>query len=131
MAMFNPYKQYENQSVMTASPGELTLMLYNGCIKFIKMGIQYIEDREIEKAHNSILRAQNIIDELAVTLDMQYEMSESIGKLYDYMGSRLVEGNITKDIEILRQVEELMGELRDTWMEVIKINRQQRYGNDG
>lgn len=131
MAMFNPYQQYENQSVMTASPGELTLMLYNGCIKFIKMGIQFIEEQETEKAHNAILRAQAIIEELEVTLDMQYELSESIQQLYDYMGRRLVEANISKDLDILQEVKELMVELRDTWMEVIKINRQQRYGNDG
>lgn len=131
MAMFNPYQQYENQSVMTASPGELTLMLYNGCIKFVKIGIQFIEEQEIERAHNAILRAQAIIDELEITLDMQHEISGSIQKLYDYMGRRLIEANISKDIEILKEVEGLMVELRDTWMEVIKINRQQRYGNDG
>lgn len=130
MAMFNPYQQYEQQSVMTASPGELTLMLYNGCIKFIKMGIQHIEQKDIEKAHNAIVRAQDIIDELAVTLDMQYEISEPMQKLYDYMGRRLIEANISKDIYILKEVEGLMVELRDTWADAIKINRQQRYGSD-
>lgn len=131
MAMFNPYRQYENQSVMTASPGELTLMLYNGCIRFIKQAIKCIEDGEIEKAHNSILRSQDIIEELSVTLDSQYDISESMGQLYEYMSSRLVEGNMTKEIEILQEVEGLMGELRDTWAEVIKLNRQQVYGHEG
>ena len=131
MAMFNPYQQYEKQSVMTASPGELTLMLYNGCIKFIKMGIKYIGEGNIEKAHNSIVRSQDIIDELTVTLDMQYEISENFQTLYDYMGRRLVEANISKDVEILEEVEGLMTELRDTWAEAIKRNRQQRYGNNG
>jgi len=128
MAMFNPYQQYEQQSVMTASPGELTLMLYNGCIKFIKMGIKYIEEDNIEKANNAIIRAQDIVNELTVTLDMEYEISEQLQLLYEYMGRRLIEANISKDMGILREVEGLMAELRDTWAEVIKLNRQQRYG---
>src|SRR5690606_5336970 len=128
MAMFNPYQQYEKQSVMTASPGELTLMLYNGCIKFIKMGIKYIEEDNIEKANNAIIRAQDIVNELTVTLDMEYEISEQLQLLYEYMGRRLIEANISKDMGILREVEGLMAELRDTWAEVIKLNRQQRYG---
>lgn len=128
MAMFNPYQQYEQQSVMTASPGELTLMLYNGCIKFIKMGIKYIEEDNIEKANNAIIRAQDIVNELTVTLDMEYEISEQLQLLYEYMGRRLIEANISKDMGILQEVEGLMAELRDTWAEVIKLNRQQRYG---
>lgn len=128
MAMFNPYQQYEQQSVMTASPGELTLMLYNGCIKFIKKGIKYIEEDNIEKANNAIIRAQDIVNELTVTLDMEYEISEQLQLLYEYMGRRLIEANISKDMGILREVEGLMAELRDTWAEVIKLNRQQRYG---
>ena len=113
---------------MTASPGELTLMLYNGCIKFIKMGIKYIEEDNIEKANNAIIRAQDIVNELTVTLDMEYEISEQLQLLYEYMGRRLIEANISKDMGILREVEGLMAELRDTWAEVIKLNRQQRYG---
>lgn len=128
MAMFNPYQQYEQQSVMTASPGELTLMLYNGCIKFIKKGIKYIEEDNIEKANNAIIRAQDIVNELTVTLDMEYEISEQLQLLYEYMGRRLIEANISKDMGILQEVEGLMAELRDTWAEVIKLNRQQRYG---
>jgi len=128
MAMFNPYQQYEKQSVMTASPGELTLMLYNGCIKFIKMGIKYIEEGNIGEANNAIQKAQDIINELAVTLDMEYEIAEQMYLLYEYMERRLIEANISKDMEILHEVEELIVELRDTWAEVIKLNRQQRYG---
>ncbi|HHW70658.1 MAG TPA: flagellar export chaperone FliS [Clostridiales bacterium] len=128
MAMFNPYQQYEKQSVMTASPGELTLMLYNGCIKFIKMGIKYIEEGNIGEANNAIQKAQDIINELAVTLDMEYEIAEQMYLLYEYMERRLIEANISKDMGILHEVEELIVELRDTWAEVIKLNRQQRYG---
>ncbi|NMA95831.1 MAG: flagellar export chaperone FliS [Clostridiales bacterium] len=131
MAIYNPYKQYENQNVMTASAGELVLMLYNGFLRFLRQAIEYIQGNEIEKAHNSILRAQAIIEELMFTLDADYEISKSMEQLYDYMGGRLVDANISKDIETLNEIIDLMVDLRDTWAEAIKINRQQRYANEG
>ncbi len=128
MAIPNPYQQYQQQSVMTATPGELTLMLYNGCIKFIKQAKLAIENKEIEKAGNAIIRAQDIIQEFMVTLNPEYEISNNLFSLYDYMYNRLIDANIAKDIAILDEVLDLTTQLRDTWMEVIKINRKQAYG---
>ena len=96
MATVNPYQQYQEQSVMTASPGELTLMLYNGCIKFINQAKLFIEQKNIEKANNAIIRAQDIIQELMVTLNMDYEISKNLAALYDYMNRRLIDANISK-----------------------------------
>lgn len=120
MAAVNPYQQYQEQSIMTASPGELTLMLYNGCIKFIKQAKLYIEEKDIEKANNAIIRAQDIIYELMSTLNMDYEISNNMMALYDYMNRRLIDANISKDIKVLDEVLNLTVEFRDTWMEVIK-----------
>ncbi len=129
MSTLNPYQQYQEQSIKTASPGELTLMLYNGCIKFINQAKQFIEQKDIEKANNAIIRAQDIIQELLVTLNMDYEISKNLAALYDFMYRRLIDANISKDVEALDEVLDLVTELRDTWKEVIKKTRQQVYGN--
>lgn len=129
MSTLNPYQQYQEQSIKTASPGELTLMLYNGCIKFINQAKQFIEQKDIEKANNAIIRAQDIIQELLVTLNMGYEISKNLAALYDFMYRRLIDANISKDVEALDEVLDLVTELRDTWKEVIKKTRQQVFGN--
>ncbi len=72
MAMQNPYAQYNRSKILTASPAELTLMLYEGSIKFCNIAIMAIEHNEIEKAHTNIIRVQKIIDELRATLDRQF-----------------------------------------------------------
>ncbi|MGP4077716.1 flagellar export chaperone FliS [Halobacillus sp. K22] len=115
---------YQNNSVETASPGELTLMLYNGCLKFIKSAKKAIENKEIEKKNTNIQKAQNIIRELMVTMDQDYEVAKEIMSLYDYMNLRLMEANINNDLEILEEVQGLTEEFRDTWKEVILQTRK-------
>ncbi|HZJ83160.1 MAG TPA: flagellar export chaperone FliS [Clostridia bacterium] len=128
MAMLNPYQQYQNQSAMTANPGELTLMLYNGLIKFINLAKAGIDNKDIEKSNNAIIRAQDIIQELSITLNMDYEISNSLGSLYDYIYNRLVDANLSKDKAPLDESMDLIVDLRDTWAEAIKINRRMTYG---
>ncbi|MEK4027944.1 flagellar export chaperone FliS [Pseudobacillus sp. FSL P4-0506] len=128
MAINNPYKSYQNNSVTTASPGELTLMLYNGCIKFIHQAKQALEDKNYHEKNINIQKAQSIVQELMVTLNMDYEIANNMMSLYDYMKRRLIEANIKNDGAILLEVEELATEFRDTWKQVIQINRQQKYG---
>ena len=122
----NPYQKYQQQSVMTASQEELLLMLYNGCIRFVKLGIQAVEDRDIQKAHTNIVKAQDIIVEFISTLDMSYDVAKSLMPLYDYIYRRLVEANVTKDAAILNEVLGLVTELRDTWAEAAKQLKQQK-----
>jgi flagellar protein FliS len=131
MAITNPYQQYRQQSVMTASPGELTLMMYNGCIRFIKQAIQHIKDKDVEGAHNAIVRVQDIVSELMLSLNMDYQVSDNLMSLYDYIFRRLVEANTKKDTEILEEVLGLITELRDTWAEAVKITRKQIYSKEG
>ncbi|MBS4174146.1 flagellar export chaperone FliS [Bacillus sp. FJAT-49736] len=131
MAVNNPYQAYQNNSVTTAAPGELTLMLYNGCIKFINLGKTAIEKKNIQEKNTNIQKAQNIIHELMVTLKMDYEVSKKMMSLYDYINRRLIEANLKNNIAILDEVEELVIEFRDTWKEVIHRNRQQQYGGKG
>jgi flagellar secretion chaperone FliS len=121
----NAYSKYKENSVFTASPEELTLMLYNGLVKFIMQAQKAIEENDLQKAHNSIVRAEDIISEFQATLDKRYEISNSLSLIYDYMNRRLVEANIKKDKDILEEVIYFAKELRDTWAQAIKIAKQQ------
>jgi flagellar secretion chaperone FliS len=131
MATKNPYQSYQQNSVTTASPGELTLMLYNGCLKFILQAKKAIADKNIEAKNTNIQKAQNIIRELMVTLNMDLEVSENMMSLYDYMNRQLIEANLKSDVAILDEVEGLVTEFRDTWKEVIQVNRQKQFSQAG
>ncbi len=117
--------QYQQQSAMTASPGELTLMLYDGCIKFLKQSKLYMEEKNIEKASNTSIRAQDIITELMATLDPQYQVSDGLFRLYDFILRQVVQSNLKKDPTMVDVPIQMMTELRDTWQQAVRINRQQ------
>jgi flagellar secretion chaperone FliS len=131
MGISNPYQSYQVNSVQTASPGELTLMLYNGCLKFIKFARKAIEEKNIEEKNTNLLKAQNIIQELMVTLNMDYDVAKNMMAMYDYIHRRLIEANLKNDVEILDEVEGYVTEFRDTWKQVIQLNRQQQHGQGG
>jgi flagellar protein FliS len=122
----NPYQQYQQNSVNTATPQELTLMLYNGLVRFLKTAQQGIEENNIEKANNFIIRSQDIIMEFMCTLDMQYEVSNGLFSLYDYMHRRLIEANIKKDKAVIDEVLGYAEDLRDTWAQAMKLAKQQQ-----
>lgn len=123
MALPNAYTQYNNSKVLTASPGELTLMLYEGAIKFCNIAILAVEQKDIEKAHIHITKVERIIDYLRQTLDMQYPVAQDFDRIYSYLGQRLVEANIKKDAEILEEVNGHLRSVRDTWKEVMRTCR--------
>ena len=131
MAVNNPYQSYQQNSVSTASPGELTLMLYNGCLKFINLAKKGITEKNIEMKNTNIQKAQKIIHELMVTLNLEIEVAKNMMSLYDYFIRRLVEANVKNDIAILEEVEGFVTEFRDTWKQVIQINRQKQYAQSG
>jgi len=114
---------YKNQQIMTASPQELTLMLYNGAIRFASESIIALENGDLGKSHAANLRAQNIVQEFMCTLDMQYELSQQWAALYEYINYRLIQANIKKDKEMLIEAKGLLTELRDTWHQAMKAVR--------
>lgn len=120
MPMQNPYEQYQKNKILTASPAEITLMLYEGAIKFCNVAIIAIEQNDIEKAHNNIRKTQRIIEEFRNTLDHQYPVAEDFDRIYVYVLRRLFEANIKKDKGILEEVNTHLRSLRDTWKEVMK-----------
>ncbi|MFD2369382.1 flagellar export chaperone FliS [Brevibacillus sp. GCM10020057] len=119
----NTYKQ--NQ-FGTATPEELTLMLYEGAIVFIKRAKQAIQDNNSNQAHNLITRVQDILSELIITLDRKYPIAENMLLLYDYMNSRLIEANIKKDRAVLDEVEGFFQEFRETWKQAMILARAQK-----
>jgi len=131
MAVNNPYQAYQSNAVTTASPGELTLMLYDGCLKFIKLAINAIKEKNISEKNANIQKAQNIINELMITLNTDYDISKQLMSLYDYINRRLIEANIQNDVAILEECEGFVTEFRDTWKQVIQINRQKQYSQGG
>jgi len=124
MALPNAYSQYNNNKIMTASPAELTLMLYDGAIKFCNIAIMAVEEKDIQKAHTNIIKAQRIVDYLRQTLDMKYSVAQDFENIYSYLSTRLVEANIKKDVEILNEVNGHLRSVRDNWKEVMRINRE-------
>lgn len=124
MALPNAYAQYKNNRVLTAGPAELTLMLYEGAIKFCNMAETAIEQKDIQKAHYNIVRVEKIIDYLRQTLDMKYEVAKDFENIYTYLSQRLVEANIKKDKEILEEVNMHLRSVRDNWKEVMRINKE-------
>lgn len=124
MALPNAYAQYNNSKILTASPAELTLMLYEGAIKFCNIAILAVEQKDIEKTNNHILKTERIIDYLRQTLDTSYPVAQDFDRVYAYLGRRLVEANLKKDKEILEEVNMHLHTMRDTWKEVMKQNKQ-------
>ncbi len=120
MPMQNPYEQYQRNKVLTATPAEVTLMLYEGAIKFCNIAIMAIENKDMEKAHTNIMKTQRIIEEFRNTLDRKYEVAEDFDRIYVYVLRRLFEANIKKEKEILVEVNGHLRSLRDTWKEVMK-----------
>lgn len=121
----NPFAEYTTNKILTASPAEVTLMLYEGAIKFCNIAILAIEQNDMEKAHTNIKKTQRIIEEFRNTLDRKYEVAEDFDRIYTYLLQRLVEANIKKDKEILEEVNTHLRSVRDTWKEVMKrCNKQ-------
>ncbi|WP_100374034.1 flagellar export chaperone FliS [Bacillus sp. FJAT-45037] len=122
---------YKQNAMKTASPGELTLMLYNGCLKFMKLTRAAIEEQDLEKRNVNSIKAQNIIRELMVTLKTDNEVGQNMMRMYDFILNRLMEANIKSDLTALAEAEELVTDFRDTWKQVIQIDRKARHGAGG
>lgn len=131
MAIKNPYESYQQNAVTTASPSELTLMLYNGCLKFIGLARKAITEKNVEQKNVNLQKAQNIISELMVTLNMDIEISKNMMSLYDFVNRQLIEANTKNDIAALDEAASIVTEFRDTWKQVIQINRQKQFGQGG
>lgn len=121
----NAYSTYKTNSVNYASKDQLLLMLVDGAVKFVKIGRQALIDKDIKKAHENIIKTQNIFYELMATLDVSKvgDWGQSLMSVYDFIVRRLVDANMKKDIAIMDEVIPLIQNVKDTWEEAYKISR--------
>jgi flagellar secretion chaperone FliS len=117
----NAAAAYQNNKVKTASPAELTLMLYEGAIKFCNIAVNAINEKNMEKSNLNIIKTEKIITHLRATLDFKYLVAQDFENVYGYLYERLIEANIHKDKDILEEVLGYLRDMRDTWKEVMKL----------
>lgn len=117
------YAAYAQNKILTATPAELTLMLYDGAIKFANIAMAGLEEGDVEKAHNNIIKVRNIILEFQATLDRKYEVAADFDKVYEYIKFCLTEANVKKDKEMMEQVLKTLRTMRETWKEVMALNQ--------
>ena len=117
------FTAYNNSKIATAQPAELTLMLYEGAIKFCNIAMIGIENKDYEKASNNIQKARRIIVELQTTLDHEYEVANDFDVIYNYLFQILIEANVKKDPEILEEALVQLRDLRNMWKEIMKVAR--------
>ncbi|WP_214853135.1 flagellar export chaperone FliS [Exiguobacterium sp. s166] len=122
--MANPYAAYQTNSVTTALPQDLTLMLYEGLIKFAMLSKRSIEQGLIEQKNMNIQKAQAIVLELQLTLNQSIPLSKDLNNLYDYMQGRLIDANVKNDVVAIDEVIGFAEEFRETWKEAMKLARQ-------
>ena len=124
--MVNAAEAYKRQQVLTATPEALTLMLYNGCLKFMNEGMEALGKKDYETTNTALQKAQNIISEFRITLNMDYEISHQLFPLYNYVYDRLVEGNLKSDLKQIEEAKTIITELRDAWVLAMKKARQEK-----
>ncbi len=119
----NPYLKYKEQSVMTMTPGEMVVRLFEEAIKQLTMAHSAINNHKIETANSSLLKSQNIIRHLRSTLNMQYEISNNLAMLYDFFISQIIQSNIKKDTQPIDDIIPMLTELKDSFAQAEKLAR--------
>lgn len=119
----NPYDRYKEQSIMTMTPGEMVVRLYEEVIKQLNLGINYIETKNYIETNKALQKAQRILNHLTATLDFKYEVSKGLAQLYDFFNSKIVYSNVKKDIEPLKEIIPLITDLKDTFAQSEKLAR--------
>ena len=124
--MNNAAEAYKRQQIMTATPEALTLMLYDGCLRFMKEGLDAMNQKQWEQCNTSLQKAQNIINEFRVTLDMKYEIAHQLMPLYDYVYHSLVEANMRSNPDKVTESMDIIKELRSAWAQAMIKARKEK-----
>lgn len=128
MQIKNPLDKQRENIIMTAPKEDLTLMLYDGCLKFINQAILAVEKKDFLKANELCIKAQNIILEFRATLDTSFEISTQMDVMYVYIYERLIQGNMKKDLALLAEARDLVRSFRDSWKEASALSRKENAG---
>lgn len=121
----NAYNAYKNNSVNYASKEQLLLMLVDGAVKFSKVARQAILESDAKKAHENLIKTQDIFIELMATLDTNAAgpWGQKLMAIYEFINYKLVQANLKKDLGVLDEAIPLIEEVRDTWHEAYKLSK--------
>lgn len=125
MSYGTAFAAYRTSSVQTATPERLLVMLYDGLVRFIQSSRSAIQAGNLQDAHISSKKAQDIVIELKASLKMEYEISHALVALYDWFLKRLIESNTQKTVEPLDDILPRIEELREAWVQAAMIVRTQ------
>lgn len=121
----NAYNVYKNNSITYASKDQLLLMIVDGAVKFSKIAREALKEGNVKKAHENLIKTQDIFSELMISLDTNSEeWAKNIFNIYAFIKESLVKANLKKDIEELEKVIPLIEEVRDLWYEVEKKSKK-------
>jgi len=125
-------KDYKEMSVLSAKPEQLILMLYDGALRFLRLAIKGLEEKNLESAHNNLIRTQNILTELIASLnfDKGGEIALNLFRIYEFMHFTLVQANVKKKPEPARKIYEQLKTLRESWHAALK-NQKKGSGDSG
>jgi flagellar protein FliS len=121
--MANSYQQYVRHDVMMATPMELVVMLYTGCVKHLRLGQMAIDKKDFESVNSHLQRAGDIVMELIMGLDLQYDIGRDLLKIYEFVHRQIVSANVEKNAAMISPVLDIMSSLRETWVQVQKENK--------
>lgn len=116
----NPYQKYQQQSIMTMTPGELLLKLYDEAIKQLRYAEEALRQKQYERANTSLQKAQRIISHLNKTLAMEYEIAQNLEALYDFFIYKITQANIYKEASHIEEILPMVTELRDAFAQAEK-----------
>ncbi|MDT3428006.1 flagellar protein FliS [Paenibacillus forsythiae] len=120
--LISPYDKYKEAQTQTANSSKLLLMLYDGAIRFLKLGIEGIEQGNIEKANNNLIKTQAIINELVASLNLEYPIAHNLAQIYEYMIYQLIQANIKKDKQCAEEVLTHLIDMKEAWIEASRVS---------
>ncbi|MEF2968083.1 flagellar export chaperone FliS [Paenibacillus sp. M1] len=118
--VISPFDKYKETQAQTANSAKLLLMLYDGAIRFVKLGIEGMEQEDYEKTNNNLVKAQAIINELIASLNFDYQIANDLLKIYDYMLYQLIQANVKKNTHFAKEVYDYLVEMKEAWTEASK-----------
>jgi flagellar protein FliS len=113
--VINAYQQYQQNYILSAPPEKLVVLLCEGALKFVRLAKKAMEEKDYAGANSYIIRAEDIVMELNLSLDMDYEISKNLRSLYNFIYQKLIEANIKKDPVAISEIEPLLEDLKETW----------------
>jgi len=120
--MLQPQRnKYLESTVQTATPAQLLIMLCDGGIRFCRLGIEALKNKNYQEANTNLVKAQDIVSEFSITLDRTSPVAGGLLSLYDYFNRRLMEANVQKAVEPAEEVLGYLVELKETWVQAAKL----------